>query len=368
METGSRERSGEEEDNLARSTKKVKARETKDDQPHPRLSFKEATVGNSRNFDEFGSLESDEGHKAACPYFPDEAEGEKQKEAEEPVMAADEERVQEKEKNVHAGDFGPWMIAESRKSRRPVRVNPQNRRDAHPVDRRNRGSRFAALSPTDLGDNVDPNLEEENRVETVKAWASGIGATFVSRERKKKNKENDEGQVGPTAQMHASSSSAQARPATSFKTQTPKLASQRPILKHSENRNLRDTPKSTWVQKNDDVGSQDDMEEEPDFFNNVDGSDIRVRNPPDEEVQTVVAETQDDEGVDGQASSRDNMNLYNSDDYQRDQLVTTWFPSLTEDDRRLIGKDIAPQEVHLALFQMKPWKAPGVDGFQAATK
>lgn len=106
------------------------------------------------------------GHKAACPYFPAEEEGEKQQHAVEPAMSADGERVQKKENNVYAGYLITWMIAESRKSRRTARTNPQNRVDAHPDDRRNHVSRFAALSPTDLCDNVDQNLEEEER----KGW------------------------------------------------------------------------------------------------------------------------------------------------------------------------------------------------------
>lgn len=58
-------------------------------------------------------------------------------------------------------------------------------------------------------------------------------------------------------------------------------------------------------------------------------------------------------------------NLYSLDNYQRNPLVTSCFPSLTDDDRSLLSKEIALHEVHMALFQMKAWKAPGVDGFQA---
>ncbi|OMP01255.1 reverse transcriptase [Corchorus capsularis] len=71
-----RERSGEEDDNLARSTKKVKAAEPVvvesgqatpigdgDQQPFPRLSFRDAALGSQNRgmYDELGSLESDEG-------------------------------------------------------------------------------------------------------------------------------------------------------------------------------------------------------------------------------------------------------------------------------------------------------------------
>lgn len=96
-------------------------------------------------------------------------------------------------------------------------------------------------------------------MEAVKAWAIGIGATFVTREKKKKNKENEAEQLEQTAQVHASSSSAQNRPVTSYKTQVPKSAIQRPISKHTESRNLINTQKTAWVSKNGAVGSQDDM-------------------------------------------------------------------------------------------------------------
>ncbi|OMO56897.1 reverse transcriptase [Corchorus capsularis] len=40
-------------------------------------------------------------------------------------------------------------------------------------------------------------------------------------------------------------------------------------------------------------------------------------------------------------------------------------PKISEVDSRLLCRDISAGEVRDALFQMKPWKAPGVDGFQA---
>ncbi|OMO86246.1 hypothetical protein COLO4_21267 [Corchorus olitorius] len=140
MAIESRERSREEEDNLDRSTKMVKATGSDNDQPPPRLSFKDATVGSQINFDELS-------HKATCPYFPSEDEGDKQAPIEQQTTMANEgERVQQEQTNVYAGDFGPWMIADSRKSRRPAKTYPQNRGDAHQNDRHNNGSRFAALS------------------------------------------------------------------------------------------------------------------------------------------------------------------------------------------------------------------------------
>lgn len=57
--------------------------------------------------------------------------------------------------------------------------------------------------------------------------------------------------------------------------------------------------------------------------------------------------------------------LYGPDSRQREPLLTTCHPSISEVDRIKLENEIQPYEIRLALFQMKPWKAPWVDGFQA---
>lgn len=44
---------------------------------------------------------------------------------------------------------------------------------------------------------------------------------------------------------------------------------------------------------------------------------------------------------------------------------TGCFPSLDEQERGVIGQEISDSEVRRAVFEMNPWKAPGVDGFHA---
>ncbi|OMO51807.1 reverse transcriptase [Corchorus capsularis] len=57
--------------------------------------------------------------------------------------------------------------------------------------------------------------------------------------------------------------------------------------------------------------------------------------------------------------------LYANEEGERVALESLLQPTISPIDVGKLTHDIAPSEVRAALFQMKPWKAPGVDGFQA---
>ncbi|OMO59932.1 reverse transcriptase [Corchorus capsularis] len=57
--------------------------------------------------------------------------------------------------------------------------------------------------------------------------------------------------------------------------------------------------------------------------------------------------------------------LYDVDSVERTPLALLQHPVITSNSIPALLKEITPGEVFNALFQMKPWKAPEVDGFQA---
>ncbi|OMO70373.1 hypothetical protein COLO4_28636 [Corchorus olitorius] len=82
-----------------------------------------------------------------------------------------------RENTVHpvAGDFGPWMIAQSHKPRKNLNPKPQSQVPVSAGDGTYGGSRFAAL-PTegeDLNLDVDGDFNLE-RDRVVAAWANGV--------------------------------------------------------------------------------------------------------------------------------------------------------------------------------------------------
>lgn len=57
--------------------------------------------------------------------------------------------------------------------------------------------------------------------------------------------------------------------------------------------------------------------------------------------------------------------FYTADEEGRLPLETVVQPIISGMDTSNLAREISPSEVRVALFQMKAWKAPGVDGFQA---
>ncbi|OMP06316.1 hypothetical protein COLO4_08201 [Corchorus olitorius] len=250
-ETETRGRSGEEDDQLQRSTKKVKAAEGPRDAHVPAaLSFKDAMMGGRKSsvprFDELGSLESDEGliqiaqkdgwplislsenfkthirnqwkdcilvkllgrnisynvltdrlqklwnpkgdwdlvDCALCPKVtvPEMNPAEKGEgvaaaivvDAQHPVAAHGGGQC-EPTVYLPTGDFGPWMMVQPRKSRKPANQIQKSRTPFMAGRGDKEGSRFSALA--EEGGNL--NLEEENipykeRDQVVEAWARGV--------------------------------------------------------------------------------------------------------------------------------------------------------------------------------------------------
>ncbi|OMO89798.1 hypothetical protein COLO4_19592 [Corchorus olitorius] len=156
-------RSGEEEDQLERSTKKVKAVDGQADGQAPaRVSFRDAMMGERAacldRYDEFGSLENDEvlisvTQKDGWPHGAAGGDGE----AREPTV------------HPNATDFGPWMMVQSHKTRRNPNPNPQSQTPIVSGRGDNDGSRFAALAED--GDNEVETVEREAEVEN---WVNAI--------------------------------------------------------------------------------------------------------------------------------------------------------------------------------------------------
>ncbi|OMP01056.1 hypothetical protein CCACVL1_03183 [Corchorus capsularis] len=115
-----------------------------------------------------------QGHKGSCPFFPDANETAKQDGVGEATMTESEVQEQQKQVNERVGDFGPWMIAESRKTHRTPKNNPVNHGTAYQKPNQGSGSRFkASYQGEDINDQVD--LEEvQERDNTVQAWANGV--------------------------------------------------------------------------------------------------------------------------------------------------------------------------------------------------
>ena len=57
------------------------------------------------------------------------------------------------------------------------------------------------------------------------------------------------------------------------------------------------------------------------------------------------------------SSSRDTLSIF---------LVCNCFPSIFEEALNMLASNVFKDEIYWALFDMKPFKAPGVDGLHAS--
>ncbi|OMO50465.1 hypothetical protein COLO4_38060 [Corchorus olitorius] len=142
--TESRGRSGEKDDQLERSTKKVKAAAglVDDSVTNP------VVIGDEHQGAIDGGQQQDSG-----------AGGGAQRES----MV-----------KPPTGDFGPWMIAQSRKPRRNVNHVPKSRAPVNSGGGEKAGSRFSALAEEEHDLNLENDFSHEEREKEVETWAQGV--------------------------------------------------------------------------------------------------------------------------------------------------------------------------------------------------
>ncbi|XVF20850.1 hypothetical protein REPUB_Repub12eG0038500 [Reevesia pubescens] len=113
------------------------------------------------------------GHKGSCPFEKAEELVDGGNSATE--GAVNKERVHGKEIQRHVEDFGPWMIAQSRRQRKTTKVNLVSQWNVTITDAANLGSRFNVL--TDLQE-VDVDLGGKNQITNSRVEHVVLGSTY----------------------------------------------------------------------------------------------------------------------------------------------------------------------------------------------
>ncbi|OMO61720.1 hypothetical protein CCACVL1_23307 [Corchorus capsularis] len=267
-----RERSGEEDDLLARSTKKIKA-VTKG------VSMEETDAFMAEVGEESFEKEQVERRKHS---FHDKRS----------IAAPEDSGVTAVEKEKPPSNFGPWILAQTRKQGRITKGKAGLQENVDPNRENRGGSRFAALSDiqeNDAGDikGVESNSKSQDagkwRQENSGPWGWALKKKIL-REKKVETKgdENlDEVTLGEAQAQHSNLHVAEPN-ATRIRRHMPNMVrrqdGRRMITSNAEARNFSEEEHMT------------DFEHSP--ITHSQPSNGMTRKPPDDSLGTVVMETQ----------------------------------------------------------------------------
>ncbi|OMO79385.1 hypothetical protein COLO4_24458 [Corchorus olitorius] len=309
--TESRGRSGEEDDQLERSTKKVKAAAVLvDGQAQATHSFKDAMMGGKgsrllflMNWVLWNPMRVDESN-ANPVVIGDEQQGAIDGGQQQDSIASGGAQ-HEPTVNSPTRDFGPWMIAQSRKPRRNVNHVPKSRAPVNSGGGEKAGSRFSALAEEGQDLNLEEDISHEEREQETQKQprkSTNVGPANVP-----------EKAVGTTNVMESNAHDPNTNQA---------------LRNHHRANMVKEKSVRTMTGRTDETSdsfenSEDDAME--DIFNSSEldpGAsvlDVRLRRPPDDpSLDTVVLDSQA-QVVDMQVEGMELQGL-NNDDVDMNQL------------------------------------------------